>query len=240
MGIVFFLFWEGFNGFRDRYHSVQEFSSLRPCTHIHLAAFIECKQRQHNLVFICVLFPLVKCPPYRGNPEIGVICPERNIRATSRHMNMARPYECGGIDLPISWELLFCIMTSWTKSAQWIWAPKCHEEENRPGRYFLFRKSFHWRNRGDPHEFSVHVSADSRYRLFVNGQRVSFGPCKSYAEKWHYETVDILSYLVEGENVLSARVLRYSSLEAGSSSIISTELPGFMLYGKIEVSAGAT
>ncbi|KAJ5682957.1 hypothetical protein N7462_006122 [Penicillium macrosclerotiorum] len=124
--------------------------------------------------------------------------------------------------------------TLWTKAAQWIWTPKYREEDNRPGRYFLFRKSFQWTSQTGLSELLVHVSADSRYRLFVNGQRVSFGPCKSYAERWHYETVDILPFLVEGLNVISARVLRYSSVQAGSSSIISTEIPGLMVYGGIE------
>lgn len=113
--------------------------------------------------------------------------------------------------------------------------PKHLEEEKRPGRYFLFRKAFQWTGQAEV-ELPVHVSADSRYRLFVNGHRVSFGPCKGYPERWHYETVDILPHLVEGENVISARVLRYSLTTAGSSSIISTELPGFMLHGDFEVS----
>ncbi|CAG8045264.1 unnamed protein product [Penicillium olsonii] len=123
--------------------------------------------------------------------------------------------------------------SDWTKSAPWIWLPTHHEDESQPGRYFLFRKSFHWKR--DGHDaFPVHISADSRYRLFVNGQRVSFGPCKSYPERWYYETVDILPFLIEGENTISARVLRYSCVHAGSSSIISTELPGFMVHGEIE------
>jgi hypothetical protein len=126
-------------------------------------------------------------------------------------------------------------MSSWTKSAKWIWTPKYREEDNRTGRYFLFRKSFQWAIPTTISEFPVHVSADSRYRLYVNGQRASFGPCKSYAEKWHYETVDILPYLKDGENVISARVLRYSPIEPGSSSIVRTELPGLMVRGEVEV-----
>jgi hypothetical protein len=40
---------------------------------------------------------------------------------------------------------------------------------------------------------------------------------------------------VEKRDAISARVLRYSSTEAGSS-IISTELPGSMVHGDLEVS----
>ncbi|KAJ5757923.1 uncharacterized protein N7511_006617 [Penicillium nucicola] len=124
---------------------------------------------------------------------------------------------------------------SWTQAPPWIWLPTHTEDESQPGRYFLFRKSFQWTRPYGIRELPVHVSADSRYRLFVNGHRVSFGPCKSYPERWYYETVDILPYLTEGENVISARVLRYSRVHTGSSSIISTELPGLMVYGESEV-----
>ncbi|PWY68026.1 alpha-L-rhamnosidase [Aspergillus sclerotioniger CBS 115572] len=119
--------------------------------------------------------------------------------------------------------------TDWTRSAPWIWLPRYLEEDNRPGRLFLFRKTFQW-SQSHTQPVPVHVSADSRYRLFVNGYRVSFGPCKSYPGKWYYETVDIQPYLVEGDNVVSARVLRYSSIHPGSLSIVSMPLPGFMLF----------
>lgn len=118
----------------------------------------------------------------------------------------------------------------WTRAAPWIWLPHYLEEDNRPGRFFLFRKAFQWHPSDNLQDLSVHVSADSRYRLFVNGHRVSWGPCKSYPGKWYYETVDIRPYLRDGENVISARVLRYSTLVPGSSSIVSMPLPGFMLY----------
>ncbi|KAJ6086118.1 hypothetical protein N7486_010399 [Penicillium sp. IBT 16267x] len=94
--------------------------------------------------------------------------------------------------------------SAWTQTPPWIWLPAHSEDESQPGRYFLFRKSFQWTRPYELREFPVHVSADSRYRLFVNGQRVSFGPCKSYPERWYYETIDILPYLTEGENVISA------------------------------------
>ncbi|GLA20476.1 hypothetical protein AnigIFM62618_009050 [Aspergillus niger] len=120
--------------------------------------------------------------------------------------------------------------TDWTRAAPWIWLSKYLEEDNRPGRYFLFRKAFQWQSSDDLQSLFVHVSADSRYRLFVNGHRASWGPCKSYPGKWYYETVDIRPYLRNGDNVISARVLRYSTLVPGSSSIVSMPLPGFMLY----------
>jgi alpha-L-rhamnosidase len=124
----------------------------------------------------------------------------------------------------------------WTSSARWIWVPDFQDEGAKtPGKYVLFRKTFSLPLESRPIQFTVHVSADSRYRLFVNGKSVSFGPCKSYPERWYFETIDIAPYLVNGTNVVSARVLRYAPDYPGSSSIVRTVFPGFMLFGSDEV-----
>ncbi|CAK7200742.1 hypothetical protein SEUCBS139899_003441, partial [Sporothrix eucalyptigena] len=76
----------------------------------------------------------------------------------------------------------------------------------------------------------VHVSADTRYRLYLNGHSISFGPCKSYLTHWNYETVDdVRPFLREGQNVLAAKVLRFSSAHPGCLSMIRSPLPGFVL-----------
>ena len=51
-----------------------------------------------------------------------------------------------------------------------------------------------------PTRFLVHVSADNRYRLYVNGVEVSSGPQRSDASHWRYETVDLAPQLVAGAN----------------------------------------
>ena len=57
-----------------------------------------------------------------------------------------------------------------------------------------------------PTQFIVNVSADNRYRLFVNGRAVAFGPQRGDLEHWRYETLDIAQYLNEGNNVIAAQV----------------------------------
>jgi hypothetical protein len=57
-----------------------------------------------------------------------------------------------------------------------------------------------------PSRFVVHVSADNRYRLFVNGEPVSSGPQRSDLMHWRYETVDLAPRLRPGRNVLAALV----------------------------------
>jgi hypothetical protein len=69
---------------------------------------------------------------------------------------------------------------------------------------FHFRKSFTLERA--PRAFVIHVSADNRYRLFVNGTPVSLGPARSDLDHYRYETVDIARHLRPGKNLLVAVV----------------------------------
>jgi len=110
----------------------------------------------------------------------------------------------------------------------WIWTDTEEMPENK---LFLFRKSFSLEEK--PKSALVKVSADTRYRLYVNGVSVSFGPCKGDAQVWYYEEVDIAPYLKEGENTVAASVLRLSSLRAVNHSIWRTRHPGLFVYGEM-------
>ena len=54
----------------------------------------------------------------------------------------------------------------------------------------------------------LHISAEARYKLFINGQRVCFGPCRTSAEEKYYDTVDVAPYLQEGVNEIFCPVLQ--------------------------------
>jgi alpha-L-rhamnosidase len=86
-------------------------------------------------------------------------------------------------------------------SAQWITHP---QGPQRDYGVFHFRKGFKLTT--VPDNFVIHVSADNRYRLFVNGKAVSAGPARGDLYNWYYETVDIAPYLNAGENIIAAKV----------------------------------
>lgn len=69
---------------------------------------------------------------------------------------------------------------------------------------FYFRNSFLLESVADT--TIVYVSADNRYRLFVNGTEVSNGPARGNLEYWRYETVNISQWLQKGKNVIAAEV----------------------------------
>jgi hypothetical protein len=85
--------------------------------------------------------------------------------------------------------------------AQWIAAP-----QTPPFDYgvYHFRKSFDLREA--PGHFVVYVSADNRYRLFVNGRPVAAGPPQSDLRNWRFNSIDLGLYLKAGQNVLAAVV----------------------------------
>src|SRR5262249_50674290 len=50
------------------------------------------------------------------------------------------------------------------------------------------------------------IAADSRYRLWINGQFVARGPARSYPHCQCVDRVDIATYLQPGPNLLAAQV----------------------------------
>ena len=85
--------------------------------------------------------------------------------------------------------------------AKWIAPPGMH-----PDSFGVFHARRVLELAAKPARFVVHVSADNRYRLFVNGTQVSSGPQRSDAMHWRYETVDLAPALRAGRNVIAAVV----------------------------------
>lgn len=83
------------------------------------------------------------------------------------------------------------------------WITPQNINPNAYGVYY-FRKSFELSHK--PNSFTIHVSADNRYKLFVNEKLVSLGPARGDLDHWNYETVDIAAYLKEGNNIIAAQV----------------------------------
>ncbi len=85
--------------------------------------------------------------------------------------------------------------------ASWI---TCPDVPQRDYGVYHFRKTF---STGQvPAKFVVHVSADNRYRLFVNGIAVCSGPARGDLYNWYFETIDIAPYLRNGSNTIAALV----------------------------------
>ncbi|MDA3929833.1 MAG: hypothetical protein PF541_12855 [Prolixibacteraceae bacterium] len=91
----------------------------------------------------------------------------------------------------------------WT--AKWISYP---DNSNSEYGVYLFRKEILIKTK--PDKFIIHVSADNRYKLYINGVYVCNGPARSYLFKWNFESIDIASYLHPGKNIISSVVWNFA------------------------------
>ena len=91
----------------------------------------------------------------------------------------------------------------WT--AKWISYP---DNSNQEYGVYLFRKEILIKTK--PDKFIIHVSADNRYKLYINGVYVCNGPARSYLFKWNFESIDISSYLHSGKNIISSIVWNFA------------------------------
>ena len=89
-------------------------------------------------------------------------------------------------------------------NANWIWDEENLTEKNV---WMCFNKKVSLERK--PEELIAHISADSKYWLYINGETVVFegsvkrGPAKNSG---YYDSVDIAPFLKEGENSICALV----------------------------------
>lgn len=125
-------------------------------------------------------------------------------------------------------------------NGKWIWDEKQPElEDEMNHKLVYFRRSFNIEEGVNP-TLTIDITADSRYRLFVNGQSVSVGPCKGDNHVQYYETIDVSDYLVSGKNVLAVKVMRYPSSEpfkmgdAGPISVWRSQSAGLFVEASLK------
>ena len=86
-------------------------------------------------------------------------------------------------------------------NAQWIWSTGDPAPRNV---LMQFRRSF--KLDAAPAQAQLHISADSRYILYVNGVRLGYGPARNYLYHYEYDTYDLSDHLAAGENILAVAV----------------------------------
>jgi len=107
--------------------------------------------------------------------------------------------------------------------AQWITHPT---ESVLDYGVFHFRKTFQMNEKTG--EFIIHVSADNRYRLFVNGTEVCFGPSRGDPSHWFYESIDISPWLKPGKNLIAAIVWNFGEYKPWAQFSLKT---AFIMQG---------
>lgn len=105
-----------------------------------------------------------------------------------------------------------------------LWTPDWQEADNLEPRIVYFRKVIHSDDlTGD---CRLNISADSRYKLFINERFVQEGPCKANDGNWYYDECSFGDFIKVGENCIAIEVLRYpEDFGKRNHSLLRTGLP---------------
>lgn len=87
--------------------------------------------------------------------------------------------------------------------AKWIW----NGNKKEKNQWVCFRKKIVIDKEFD--EAFVYITADSRYRLFMNGKDVNIGPARSWPNKQAYDVISVGNELKQGENIIAVLVNFY-------------------------------
>ena len=91
--------------------------------------------------------------------------------------------------------------TDFDRNTKWIWGSGRSPEETN--QYQAFRKSFTFQGGGST---ELKITADSRYVLYLNGERLGQGPVRSWPFDQKYDRYDLTSRLRPGQNTVAILV----------------------------------
>lgn len=115
-------------------------------------------------------------------------------------------------------------------NTKWIWHPDWAEDplSSSAGGFVDFRKVFSVDQvPADP--VAIHISADTRYKLYLNSTFVHAGPVKGDEQLWFFDKIDLQPYLRSGRNIISIRVLRFYYASRFAASFPRTQTPGLYI-----------
>lgn len=105
----------------------------------------------------------------------------------------------------------------------WIWLPNWIPEDDSDACIVYFRKEM-MVDDALPAKKEIKITADSRYKLYINGKFVQEGPQKPLDQKeWFVDTANAAPYLVPGANVVAVEVLRFAASQ--NDSLYRTNTP---------------
>ena len=91
--------------------------------------------------------------------------------------------------------------------SQKMWSSKWISVPNTEGGHYgiyLFRKSFDLDSKATT--FPIYISADNRYKLYINGELVGTGPAKGDLFNWNFDIIDLAQYLKKGKNTIAVKI----------------------------------
>jgi hypothetical protein len=118
------------------------------------------------------------------------------------------------------------LIQPWTKLGQWPCAWIAYPGAGEPPFVTAYRRRFSLKQAA---RIRLHVSADERYELYLDGELVGRGPERGDAENWFYETYDLA--VGRSKHVLVARVWSLGKMAPFAQMSVQ---PGFLLSPQAE------
>ncbi|KAH6645283.1 Six-hairpin glycosidase-like protein [Truncatella angustata] len=118
--------------------------------------------------------------------------------------------------------------------ANWVWVPDWVDSSkaNTAGRIVKFTRTISLTS--VPNRALLSFSADTRYKLYINGVRAAVGPARGHTTIWYYDTLDVASYLKPGDNEIQFVVLRYFAASRAAMPFVRTSFPGLTVIGNVD------
>lgn len=117
------------------------------------------------------------------------------------------------------------------KKSDWIWTEENYEQ-NQPI-FILFRKEVFTEERSI---IRGKITADSCYRLVIDGKDILDGPCKGNGEITYYD--EFKQKIEKGRHCICVTVVHYPQSDNMNSSVWRTKKPGLYFMSEIELEKG--
>ena len=93
------------------------------------------------------------------------------------------------------------------KDCKWITSSLAQGSDNQ---LYYFKKEFELKTVKNA---KVDISAQARYKLYINGKLCAVGPCKGTREKTYFDTIDVTDCLRVGTNKVYVEVLQLAATD---------------------------
>ena len=118
------------------------------------------------------------------------------------------------------------------RNGKWIWTADWTQEDSRSPRLVWFYTEIEGKGGKAAGTDGIRITADCRYKLYIDGEPVQYGPAKGDHEVHYLDNVNPGSFQAVGVHSVAVAVLHYpEDPNVGNHSMFSSDTPGLYVEG---------